>query len=262
MPIEPITHTQPQPGMAPSAQRPVRLIARDLDTAELLAAHSHRWGQVTHASLGLIRVTVGNSSWIVPPLRAIWIPPNALHEIVVLEKANLRALYVDAELAPFQGTDCEVLNVSALLRELIAALAQADPDTPRETKLAALILDELAGAATLPIRVALPTDKRLKALCEMMIAAPGSRFGLDDFARHVGASGRTLARLFERDLGMSFSQWRQQMRLAHAAQLIARGMPMSQVAADLGYASQSAFSAMFKKTFGQSPSVFFDGKAQ
>ncbi|MFD2272245.1 hypothetical protein ACFS07_16675 [Undibacterium arcticum] len=86
MPIEPITHTQPQPGMAPSAQRPVRLIARDLDTAELLAAHSHRWGQVTHASLGLIRVTVGNSSWIVPPLRAIWIPPNALHEIVVLEK--------------------------------------------------------------------------------------------------------------------------------------------------------------------------------
>ncbi|MFD2272244.1 AraC family transcriptional regulator [Undibacterium arcticum] len=174
----------------------------------------------------------------------------------------MRALYVDAELAPFQGTDCEVLNVSALLRELIAALAQADPDTPRETKLAALILDELAGAATLPIRVALPTDKRLKALCEMMIAAPGSRFGLDDFARHVGASGRTLARLFERDLGMSFSQWRQQMRLAHAAQLIARGMPMSQVAADLGYASQSAFSAMFKKTFGQSPSVFFDGKAQ
>jgi AraC-like DNA-binding protein len=56
---------------------------------------------------------------------------------------------------------------------------------------------------------------------------------------------------------MSFGQWRQQLRLAHAAPLIARGLPLSHVAEQLGYASQSAFSAMFKKTFGTSPSAFF-----
>ncbi len=75
-------------------------------------------------------------------------------------------------------------------------------------------------------------------------------------------SERTLARRFEQDLGMTFGQWRQQMRLAHAAPLIARGLPLSQVAAELGYASQSAFSAMFKKTFGQSPSTFYMRKAE
>ncbi|MBW8899241.1 MAG: helix-turn-helix transcriptional regulator, partial [Massilia sp.] len=77
------------------------------------------------------------------------------------------------------------------------------------------------------------------------------------WARQAGASERTLARLFERELGMSFGQWRQQVRLAHAAPLIARGMPLARVAEELGYASQSAFSQMFRKTFGCSPSAFF-----
>jgi AraC-like DNA-binding protein len=235
----------------------VRLSARDLPPAELFAAHSHAWGQVTYAVEGVLRVTAGNSTWIVPPLRAIWIPPDAIHEIVTLESARLRVLHVLAAAAPFSGPECVVLDVSALLRELILALVDADDNSPREAMLSALILNELAPCATLPIRIALPDDKRLKILCELLIADPGSPLTLDEWAKKVGASQRTLARLFELDLGMTFGQWRQQVRLAHAAPMITRGLPLSHVAAELGYASQSAFSAMFKKTFGQSPSVFF-----
>ncbi len=258
MPVKPVTHTRKHPpGTEPTPARPVRLVARDLAPAELLAAHKHAWGQVTYAVEGVLRVTVGNSTWIVPPLRAIWIPPEAIHEIVTLEKAKLRVLWVHAAVAPFAGSECVVLDVSALLRELILALSEADENTARETRLSALILDELAPCATLPIRIALPDDKRLKILCELLIADPGSPLTLDQWAKKVGASQRTLARLFETDLGMTFGQWRQQLRLAHAAPMIARGLPLSHVAAELGYASQSAFSAMFKKTFGQSPSVFF-----
>ncbi len=258
MPIKPITHTRLHlPGMVPTAARPVRMVARDLDASELLAAHSHAWGQVTYALEGIVRVTVGNSTWIVPPLRAIWIPPNAIHEVVTLEKARLRALYVFARAAPFQDEECVVVDVSPLMRELIIALLHADAASRRESLLSELILDELSNSATLPMRVALPKDKRLKVLCETLIADPASPLTLDDWAQRVGASERTLARLFEQDLGLTFGQWRQQMRLAHAAPLIARGLPLSRVAAELGYASQSAFSAMFKKTFGQSPSAFF-----
>jgi AraC-like DNA-binding protein len=256
-PINPARHLHT---IAPTLKRPVRLLARDLDASELLAAHSHVWGQVTYALDGIVRVTVGNSTWIVPPLRAIWIPPNAFHEVATLEKARLRALFVHADVAPFQGNQCEVLDASTLLRELIVTLSQTSADEARESLLCALILDELKRSATLPIRVALPHDKRLKALCETLIADPASPLTLEDWAQRAGASSRTLARLFERDLGMSFGQWRQQVRLAHAAPLITRGLPLSQVAAELGYASQSAFSAMFKKTFGQSPSAFFAQK--
>jgi AraC-like DNA-binding protein len=243
--------------MAPIPERPVRVVARDLEAGDVLEAHSHAWGQLTYAREGMVRVTVANGTWIVPPLRAIWIPPDTVHELLVLEKARLRALYVHQGSAPFGGANCVVLEVSALLRELILALSKVGQAGPREAALTAAILSELAHATTLPIRVALPTDKRLMTLCESLIADPGSVLTLKEWAKRVGASERTLARLFEQDLGMSFGQWRQQMRLMHAATLVARGLPLSQVAADLGYASQSAFSAMFKKTFGQSPSAFF-----
>lgn len=263
MPITPYTDTRPYPNeRIPTVQRPLRLGARDLEAAELLRAHQHDWGQVTYALEGVFRVTVDDSAWIVPPLRAVWIPPNVVHEVVILEKARLRPLLVHADFAPFPCKDCKVLNVSTLLRELIVSLAQISEAGKREALLSALILDELASSETLPMRVALPADKRLKTLCEMLIADPAASLTLGAWADKVGASERTLARLFEQDLGMSFGLWRQQMRLAHAAPLIARGLPLSRVAAELGYASQSAFSAMFKKTFGQTPSAFFAQKAE
>ncbi|OGB27363.1 MAG: AraC family transcriptional regulator [Burkholderiales bacterium RIFCSPLOWO2_02_FULL_57_36] len=261
MAVQPVNHTRLHlPGLAPTAARPIRLVARDLDASELLASHRHAWGQVTYAVEGVVRVTVGNSAWIVPPMRAIWIPPQAVHEVATLEKARLRALYVYSGSVPFHGPDCVVLDVSPLLRELIVALSNDEHAGLRESMLCALILDEVARSATLPIRVALPNDKRLKTLCETLIRNPASHLTLKEWAQSAGASERTLARLFEQQLNMTFGQWRQQMRLAHAAPLIARGLPLSRVATDLGYASQSAFSAMFKKTFGKSPSVFFRAK--
>lgn len=252
------THTRTNlPGMGPTLDRPVRLVARDLNAAEGLRAHTHAWGQVTYALEGILRVTVGRETWIVPPHRAIWIPNELEHEVVTVEKARLRVLFVAADRAPFPGRHCKVLDVSPLLRELILAMANVEIGSARESRLTALILDELSHLTTLPIVVALPHDKRLKALCEMLIEDPASNATLDKWAMEVGASGRTLARLFERELGMCFSQWRQQVRLAHAAPLIARGLPLKQVASELGYASQSAFTAMFRKTFGESPRTFF-----
>ncbi|NEX59866.1 AraC family transcriptional regulator [Noviherbaspirillum galbum] len=263
MSITPIQHTRINlPGYAPTPDRPVRLVARDLNASETLAAHSHEWGQVTYALDGVVRVTVGNSTWIVPPHRAIWIPPQAIHEVATLERARLRALYVHGGMTPFPDGECHVLDVSDLLRELVVALIKADTGSPREAMLSSLLLDEVSRSATLPIRVALPEDKRLKQLCEALIADPALQLTLEQWAGRVGASGRTLARLFEKELGMGYTEWRQQVRLAHAAPLIARGMPMARVAAELGYTSQSAFSAMFKKTFGQSPTDFFSRSAR
>lgn len=261
MPAHILTHTKiGLLDVVPDARHPVRLRARDLGAAKLLPAHAHPWGQVTYAPEGVLRVTVGNSTWIVPPLRAIWIPPQLVHEIATIEKSQLRALYIHADANPFAGQECIVLEVSTLLRELIAALTEAEVDSTRESLLTQLILDELVAARTPGIRVALPTEKRLQAICQALIEAPDSGMTLAAWADQAGASERTLARLFEKDLGMTFGQWRQQVRLAHAAPMIARGMPLSLVAAELGYASQSAFSAMFKKTFGQSPSTFFAPK--
>ena len=261
MPVQPLKHTRPHPpGIGPSQQRQVYLTARDLDAQELLEPHSHTWGQLSWTRDGVIRVTVENTTWIVPPSRAIWIPVGVIHTVEILERARVRALHIYAKAVPFHGKQCLVLDVSPLLRELIIALGHADEFSPREKLISKMLLNEISNSGTLPLGVAIPNDKRLKALCEALIAEPSLTLTLKEWAQRVGASERTLARLFEQDTGMKFGQWRQQMRLAHAAPLIASGLPLSSVAAELGYASQSAFSAMFKKTFGQSPSAFFANK--
>lgn len=260
MPVPVVTHTNPfvcDPH--PSEARPLALRARDLQVTYQMAPHRHDWGQVTFTLGGVVRVTANNSSWIVPPQRAIWIPPDVMHAIEVLETTRLRPLFVLASRSPFAGPECVVLAVSPLMREMLVALEQLDPDDAgsRASLLCGLILDEIPRLATRPIRVPLPQDKRLASLCGALIADPGLAHTLDDWAGQVGASERTLARLFEKELGMTFGQWRQQVRLAHAAPMIARGIPLAQVAEQLGYASQSAFSAMFRKTFGTTPSAFF-----
>jgi AraC-like DNA-binding protein len=65
-----------------------------------------------------------------------------------------------------------------------------------------------------------------------------------------------MARLFRDELGTGYQQWRQQAILAHALPMLARGAPVSHVAAASGYASDSAFTAMFKAAMGQPPSAF------
>lgn len=244
---------------APTAAQPIMIAGRDLRASAVMQPHHHEWGQLTYAVHGVMRVEANNSSWIVPPQRAVWIPPGVVHGTIVLEHTHLRPMRVYAGRAPFPGNSCKVLELSGLLRELLAALEALDrsEQSPREHLLMEMILDEIPRCAEHPVRVPLPSDKRLKTLCDALIADPGAEVTLAGWASQVGASERTLARLFERELGMGFSHWRQQVRLAHAAPLIAGGMPLSQVAAELGYASQSAFSAMFRKTFGSPPSFFY-----
>jgi AraC-like DNA-binding protein len=243
----------------PTPAQPIRACGRDLRPADVLKPHKHPFGQLTFALTGVMRLNAAGSTWIVPPQRAIWIPPEVEHEVVVIEKAQLRPIDVLPARSPFPDGECRVLEVTPLLREAIVALIAAATATgsPRETILADLILDEMARAPTTPMCVPLPQDKRLRALCDALLVEPDSPRTLGEWARDVGASERTLARLFEKELGMGFVRWRQQARLAHAAPMIARGTPLAQVAAELGYASQSAFTAMFKKTFGVPPTTFF-----
>lgn len=258
MPATVVTHTQAHSAdKHPSPGRPVKLAARNLQDHQLLPLHHHSWGQFTYTPQGMIQVMADGHTWFVPPQRAIWIPASIAHEVKILQASQLRLLNIDMAHSPLAPDTCQVLEVSPLLRELIVALEAIDSPGPREHFLTQLILNELSLAPTLPIHLPMPRDKRLLSLCQTLLAQPDSKLTLQDFANQVGASERTLARLFEQELGMGFSHWRQQMRLSRAAALIDQGQSLAQVAEQLGYTSPSAFSAMFKKTFGLAPSVFF-----
>ncbi|MEP6557984.1 MAG: helix-turn-helix transcriptional regulator [Burkholderiales bacterium] len=252
----------------PDAARPVRLRARSFAADSHFEPHRHPWAQLAYCASGVVQVTAARHAeapdeevaFIVPPSRAVWIAPGALHQVHVVEAAHLRTLYINAASAPhgFAGS-CRVIVVSALLRALIGALDEGASGL-RETMLAALVLDEIARADVQPIGVPLPDartgDKRLRALCEAVLHAPAKRATLAAWAADVGASERTMGRLFREQLGLSYPRWRQQAVLAHALPLLTRGVPVGQVAARSGYASDSAFTAMFRAAMGQSPRHF------
>jgi AraC-like DNA-binding protein len=248
------------PRIAPTSRRPVTVNVRLLPADARIPAHAHNWAQLACTLSGAIRLSASDTTWVVPPTRAVWIPPHVEHALTTLGEVSLRTVYVAASAAPRSLTACEVVDVSALMRELVEALAaeRAGASTSvRHGLLTRLLLEEIQAAPTRSLGVPLPADRRVRSLCQALLAEPATALTLEDWATQVGASPRTLARLFQSELGMGFGQWRQQVRLAHAAALISQGQRLSHVALELGYESASAFSAMFRRAFGQSPKRFF-----
>jgi AraC-like DNA-binding protein len=251
----------------PSRQRPVRVRARTMPADTHFEPHRHAWSQVAYCASGIVQVTAQRSSdggdevtYIVPPSRAVWIAPGARHSVHVLEAAQFRTLYIDESATPAGWGGCRMIVVSPLLRELVTALDAPHLTREREERLTHVVLDEIARADTHALGVPMPHaqdgDKRLRSLCEAVLGAPAQRATLAEWSAEFGASERTMARLFREELGVTYQQWRQQAILAHALPMLARGTPVSQVAAASGYASDSAFTAMFKAAMGQPPSRF------
>lgn len=251
---------------APDAVRPLRAKEQFLRADTFVELHVHPWPQLTFSTRGVVRLSTEDGSYIVPPSRALWVPADMPHSITLIEDAELRTVYIHRWLAPGREK-CEVLEISPLLRALMLALdttpdgqppaASHAPHAPhRERMIAPLLIDEIERATQIRIDVPLPADKRLRQLCETLLRNPADRATLAERAQAIGASERTVARLFRDQLGMNWQQWRQQAVMAHALPLLARGMAVSQVATASGYATDSAFCAMFKAATGRSPTAF------
>jgi len=259
----------------PTSERPVRAKQRRLGADTVVTPHHHPWPQLTLSMRGVVRVTTARGTIIVPPARAVWVPAGVEHSIDVVEDAELRTVYLHA-LQPspqpcWRG--CVVLEMGGLLQALLQSLDTApdhgthEPAEPQraghcahEQLVAPLLHAEMARAPQVRMGVPLPDaltgDKRLRALCQSVLRAPARNATLAEWAGESGASERTAARLFRSELGLSWQQWRQQALLAHALPLLARGMPVAHVAAASGYASDSAFIAMFRSAMGRSPRHF------
>jgi len=244
---------EPTERRSPSGHEPVTVHLRRPPADAIIESHSHGWGQLTFPVKGSVRVAADRMSWIVPLFRAVWVPPDIPHETIMLGPVKFYVAYVDPAAAPLPLTDCRVIEVSALMRELILRLADTAPADPL---MSTLLLQEIRDARPLALGLPLPEDPRLARLCEALMEDPGSSRPLKDWAPRVGASERTLARLFESELGTSFAAWRQQLRLARAVDLMGRGLPLAEVAAEVGYAAPAAFSTMFKRALGVPPSRF------
>ncbi|MFF4398782.1 AraC family transcriptional regulator [Streptomyces sp. NPDC001480] len=227
---------------------------RWLASGGAIDAHRHDDHQIVYAGRGVLAVTTGAGSWVAPGDRAIWVPAGTVHAHRAHGELELHLVGLPATENPLGLDAPTVLAVGPLLRELIIADTRTEDDgSPERARLRAVLLDQLKASPQQPLHLPAPTAPLLRALCDILRADPGDDRTLAELGREVGASDRTLSRLFRRDLGMTFPQWRTQLRLHHALVLLADRTPVTTVAHRCGWSSASTFIDVFRRTFGHTP---------
>lgn len=262
-PTETMTEALSRPstqGDDPDPLRPVLAVSRELPPFQPSPPHRHFRAQLVHASAGVMTITTPDGIWVTPPHLALWVPSMTEHHVRVYGRLSLKTLYILPRAAPHMPDACRVVPVSPLLRELIihACTFPRDYDPHgAHGRVMAVILDQMRELATAPLYLPMPRDPRLAVVCRHLLDDPGDRRTLPELASRAGAVDRTLLRLFLKETGLTFRIWRRQARLLAALRKLAAGEPVMAVAMDLGYESQSAFIAMFKRALGVTPGRYF-----
>jgi len=237
---------------------PVIPFAIDVKDAGCASSHAHPRGQFIYASSGTMRVICGQDIWTVPSSQAVWVPPFIEHEVYFPGEVTLRNLFIDQTFTDTLPTECVVLEVSNLLREMVLKVSQTDSyslDSPAY-RFMLVIIDELSQAKPTDLRLPIGRDERLLRVLNSLMQSPGDNKGLDQWAKTSGASTRTLSRLFVKETGFTFYEWRKRLRLQEAIKRLGKGDDVTTIAFELGYNSLSAFIKMFRQSLGSSPGQF------
>lgn len=240
------------------SRRPVVGLADEYPSGFTDPPHAHDRIQLLYASSGVMSVVTDETSFVIPPQRAVWIPSGVTHEVSCRGPVSLRSLYIDPKYER-EDPDCHIVEVGQLLKALIIEVTQFDPAYDldgREGQIVSLLVEELLGAPKVPYAAPMPTDPRLIRVCREIIDNPSDQRDINEWADLAGMSRRSFTRAFKRETGMGVAVWRQQVRLLEALSLLSTGSAVTTVAMDVGYESASAFCAMFQRAFGVSPSRY------
>ena len=205
-------------------------------------------------------VRTRDGTWVVPPHRAVWIPAEIPHTITMSGLVAMRTLYLKPRLAKRLPRDCCVINVSTLLKELIlhaCTVCTLKKSVKWQMHMVAVILHQLEAVQMIPLQLPHLSDPRLIRIAEILTADPRDSRTLAQLCKGTGAGKRSVERLFQQEIGMTFGKWRQQLRLMQGMRLLAEGAKVTHAALESGYSTPSAFTSMFRKALGTTPSSYF-----
>lgn len=238
--------------------RPVFWFNDELMAGTWSGTHVHRqWGELAFMKSGYMVICTECGNYLVPPRRAVWIPPGHVHEWYIPQPSVDRGLYIMPDMLPDDERFNRVhaVEVTPLVRELINELATQRHeyvDGP-VSRMVQVLLDQIPLLPVVDFPSVMPQDHRLVELSTQLINEPDSQTTIREWCRQLGMSERTLARQFQRQTGESVGRWRQQIRMRHALERLEAGDNVTAVALNCGYHSVSSFIAVFKKVFKQTP---------
>ncbi|UTH72622.1 helix-turn-helix domain-containing protein [Chromobacterium sp. IIBBL 290-4] len=220
------------------------------------ARHRHRWGQLNRISLGLVELLLDDGKVVSPAQYLLWTPPELPHAAYVRQDMHYTSIYVSHELAAQLPSHICLIEQTPLIRALLDDFGQRQVTTltdPWDIRQAELLFARVRQSKREATYLPDSGQRLLQPILDAIRADPADPTPLKIWADKVFSTERTLARLFQRELGMSFGQWRGRARLLEALSLLKQGDSVQAIAARLGYATPSAFIAMFQKQLGASP---------
>ena len=246
-------------GLLEDPRRPILSTDYFAEGPHRVQGHQHPRAQILYPTRGVYRVNTPLGNWVVPPSQAIWIPSYVHHEIHSTDSVASLLLFIDETYTDSLPGQCVVIKVSTLLRELFIKAVSMGNDylhNDKHKRFVHVLLDEIRDMEAAPFYLPMARDKRVKKVIDYLLQHPNDRRGMEAFAKTSGASVRNLARLFQKQTGMNFSEWRKQLILMEAVDRLNQGQSVTEVALDLGYGSASAFISMFRRSLGVSPGYY------
>lgn len=241
-------------------ENPIISINKFFHANDVVDTHVHSRAQLVYADVGVMELYLQGRYWLLPPLKGLWIPAYCQHRMLAKTDVHLKTLYIHVEPQPLQlPQQVTGIAVSPLLKELLIRAASIPlnyVDNSFEQRLLQLTLEEILHCQKPVLNLPIGQDPRIQQLCQYLLQHPQDERSLEEWSEQVGASPRTLMRLFKKELGIGFSLWKEQLKVMHAVQLLVEGKSLSYIASHLGYATQSAFSVMFKRVTGMTPTQY------
>lgn len=245
--------------------RPILPRATNMPPWEHVLEHQHTWGQLAYTSNGVLTIFTPQGKFIIPPQQALWIPPTVPHESFCRYGGEFRSVYIDKKYTEVLGETPKSIDVDTLLRAMILEVCTWQDDyhlNDKTTRFIQVFIDRIEQAPENSFLMPLTQDSRLMPIVSELLAQPGNKLTLEQWGQQVGASSRTLNRLFSKQMNMGFSQWRQKLRAFKALELLEAGYKQQDIAFELGFESVSSFNTAFKKQFGTAPNLYLKNRSE
>lgn len=228
----------------------------DLPRQSGFTIHEHAEHQLSWVAHGQLAVEAGGANWLLPPSQAVWIPGGTPHALRATRPTQLYCLYLWPDDYSIAWTSTTVVAADPMLRQLMLYLARPGLSDAAAQRARALLADLLRPDPGPAADVPMPVDGRARSVADALVAAPADRRGLREWAVALHVSEKTLRRSFLAETGMTFTDWRTQVRLRASLPLLADQLPVAAVAGRVGYQSVNGYINAFRRHFGRTPGSY------
>ncbi len=227
--------------------------------------HSHKIRhQLLYPIGGVLHVITESARLLLPARHGALIPAGTWHR---LESSSatmmLRTIYFERrEDDPLVFGQLQMFPVDNLGQEIIAYTSRWQKRVP-ESRLEYQVVNTLRLLVEewcrekLQLRLPSTQHSRLNLIVDDIHDHLELPLFIKEVAAGHGYSVRTFIRLFDRELGMSFGQYKKIARIIRATELLSEsGRTVTEVISNVGYESQSSFTRSFKTFLGVTPGEY------